>query len=260
LKGVLLDIDGVLVVSWKPLPGAAECLRWLQESAVQFRLVTNTSSKSRREIAAVLADVGLPIDPDHISTAVSSAADFLAEHHGRDPCFVLNEGSLDEELAGVIQTSDPSLARVVLLGGAGTSMGYREFDTVFKLARDGIPVVALNRNTRFQTVHGSALDMGAFILGIEAAANVKISVFGKPSPDFFASVLRQMDIVAGQAVMVGDDLQADVLGAQSAGISGVLVRTGKFDQRELSESRPAPDHVIDGIGLLPDLLKTLGLE
>ena len=259
MKGVLIDIDGVLVVSWRPLPGAAECLQWLRESAVRFRLVTNTSSKSRRQIAAVLADAGLPIDPTQISTAVSSAAEFLVEHHGRDPCLVLNEGSLDEELAGVIQTSDPSSARVVLLGGAGPSMGYREFDTVFKLAHDGIPVVALNRNTRFQTSNGLALDMGAFILGIEAAAHVKIPVFGKPSPDFFASSLRQMGIVAGEAVMVGDDLQADVLGAQSAGISGVLVRTGKFDERELFQARPEPDYVIEGIGLLPDLLKTLGL-
>ena len=226
---------------------------------MRFRLVTNTSSKSRHQIAAILADAGLPIDPAQISTAVSSAADFLVEHHGRDPCLVINEGSLEEELAKVIQTSDPSSARVVLLGGAGPSMGYREFDTVFKLAHDGIPVVALNRNTRFQTANGSALDMGAFILGIEAAAHVEIPVFGKPSREFFDSALRQMGIVAGEAVMVGDDIHADVLGAQSAGISGVLVRTGKFDERELSQTRPEPDYVIEGIGRLPDLLTTLGL-
>jgi HAD superfamily hydrolase (TIGR01458 family) len=254
LKGVLIDIDGVLVVSWKPLPEAAECLRWLRESALQFRLVTNTSSKSRRQIATILTDAGMPVEPAEILTAVSSAAEFLIEHHRRDPCLVVNEGSLDEDLPGVIQTSDPLSARVVLLGGAGPSMGYRDFDTVFKLAHDGIPVVALNRNTRFQTVNGPALDMGAFIPGIEAASQAKIPVLGKPSRNFFESALRRMGVAAAEAVMVGDDVHADVLGAQVVGISGVLVRTGKFNQRELLRARPGPDHVIDGIGVLPELL------
>jgi len=259
VKGVLIDIDGVLVVSWEPLPGAVECLRWLRESVLEFRLVTNTSSKSRRQIALTLTEAGLPVDPGEISTAVSSAADFLVERHGRDPCLVLNEGSLVEELAGVIQTSDPTSARVVLLGGAGPSMGYREFDTVFKLVHDGVPVVALNRNTRFQTANGPALDMGAFILGIEQAAHVEIPVLGKPSRDFFESALRQMSVAAGEAVMIGDDVFADVLGAQAAGISGVLVRTGKFDKRELLDAGPGPNYVIDGIGQLPELFSTLNL-
>jgi HAD superfamily hydrolase (TIGR01458 family) len=226
---------------------------------LQFRLVTNTSSKSRRQLATILADAGLPVDLAEISTAVSSAAEFLVEHHGRDPCLVLNEGSLDEDLAGVIQTSDPSAARVVLLGGAGPVMGYTEFDTVFKLAYEGVPIVALNRNTRFQTAQGPALDMGAFIFGIEEAAHVEIPVLGKPSQSFFESALQQMGVAADEAVMIGDDIHADVLGAQAAGISGVLVQTGKFDQSELRGADPGPDNVIQGIGALPELLEGLDL-
>jgi HAD superfamily hydrolase (TIGR01458 family) len=257
LKGVLIDIDGVLTVSWKPLPGAAECLRWLGESTLQFRLVTNTSSRSRRHIADVLSSAGLQVDPSEISTAVSSAALHLSTHYPGATCLVVNEGSLDEDLPDVSQTSDPRAAEVVLLGGAGPSTGYREFDTVFKLAHEGVPVVALHRNTRFQTSEGPALDMGAFIVGLEAAAHVEIPVLGKPSAEFFEAALKRMDVTASEVVMVGDDVYADVLGAQAAGITGILVRTGKFDQRELEEARPHPDHVIEGIGRLASLLERL---
>jgi HAD superfamily hydrolase (TIGR01458 family) len=257
LKGVLIDIDGVLTVSWKPLPGASECLRWLRESALQFRLVTNTSSKPRRHIADVLSDAGLQVDPSEISTAVSSAARYLEQYHPNDACLVVNEGQLDEDLPDLNQTSDPQSARVVLLGGAGPSIGYRELNVVFRLAHEGVPVVALHRNTRFQTASGPALDMGAFIVGLEAAARVEIPVLGKPSGEFFGAALRQMGLVASESVMVGDDVYADVLGAQAVGITGVLVQTGKFDQRELETARPSPDHVIEGIGRLASLLTTL---
>jgi ribonucleotide monophosphatase NagD (HAD superfamily) len=54
--------------------------------------------------------------------------------------------------------------------------------------------------------------------------------------------------------MVGDDLQADVAGAQAIGIQGIMVRTGKFRAEELDSSAVKPDLVVDSIADLPDLL------
>ncbi len=54
--------------------------------------------------------------------------------------------------------------------------------------------------------------------------------------------------------MVGDDLQADVAGAQAAGCQGFLVRTGKFRATELEASDVQPDLVVDSIASLPALL------
>jgi HAD superfamily hydrolase (TIGR01458 family) len=254
-NGVLLDIDGVLTVSWEPLPGAVEAIRWLQAEGIGFRLLTNTSSKSRREIAALLAATGMPVDVDHIRTALTSAVDYLARHHTEAGCLVVNEGELGEDLAGV-DVVDAHSAGVVLLGGAGPSIGYAELDAVFKLAVEGVPIVALHRNTRFQTADGPALDMGAFIVGIEAASGREVVAVGKPAPAIFEGALADLGISAAGAVMVGDDVGSDVLGAQAVGITGVLVRTGKFRPSDL-EGPARPDHVIDAIGQLPALLQGL---
>ncbi|HEX4220515.1 MAG TPA: HAD-IIA family hydrolase, partial [Acidimicrobiales bacterium] len=247
---VLLDIDGVLTVSWDPLPGAVEAIRWLQAHNIEFRLVTNTSSKSRQRIAALLAAAGMPIEADRILTAVTSAARYLEEHHAGVGCLVVNEGDLGADLEGVAP-ADASSAGVVLLGGAGPSVGYPELDAVFKLAVGGVPIVALHRNVRYQTSEGPALDMGAFIVGIEAAAQVEVTVVGKPAPAFFQAAVADMGRTAAGTVMVGDDIDADVLGAQAVGMTGVLVRTGKFRQGDLDGAAERPDHVIDGIGDLP---------
>jgi len=258
--GVLLDIDGVLVVSWKALPGAVEALAWVRSEDLPYRLVTNTSSKSRRQIARLLSGAGLPVAKDHVLTAVSSARRYLLERHPGAPCYVVNEGSLVEDLDGV-ELTGPDRAEVVLLGGAGPRTGYRELDAVFGLAARGVPVVAIHRNTRFQTASGPALDMGAFVIGLEAAAGIDIPVVGKPAPAFFRAALDDLGATASDTVMVGDDVVSDVLGAQAVGCTGVLVRTGKFRPEDLDpglrDESPRPDHVINGVGDLPGLVRQL---
>lgn len=252
-RTVLLDIDGVLTVSWRPLPGAVETLRWLRGQDITFGLITNTSSKPRREIAAALNKVGFEVSPRQIFTAVSGAARFLAARYPDADCLVINEGAVDEDLAEV-RTVHSNSPGVVLLGGAGASVGYRELNSVFNLAARGVPVVALHRNTRFQTVDGPALDMGAFIVGLEIAAGVEIPVVGKPSPEFFMAALRELGASSAGSIIVGDDIDSDVRGGQLLGMTGVLVRTGKFRSSDLESKGRSPDYVIDGIGQLSDVL------
>ena len=258
IRGVLLDIDGVLTVSWRPLPGAPETIRWLAREHLGFRLVTNTSSRPRAEIAALLEASGMPVDPAQILTAVTSARRYLDDHFPGAACFVVNDGDLRGDLGGVV-TDEPTEAEVVLLGAAGPSVGYAQVDTAFKLADRGVPVVALHRNLRYQTLAGPALDMGAFLVGIECAANIEAAIVGKPSAAFFNAALGDLGVNGADALMVGDDIVADVIGAQALGITGALVRTGKFRDSDLEDGLGRPDHVIDGIGQLPELLDRLGV-
>lgn len=257
VRGVLLDVDGVLVVSWEPLPGARECLHWLGAHGLDVCLVTNTSSKTRRQIAQVLTGAGMEVGPAQIETAVSAAARYLRERHPGVKCLVVNDGPVGEDLVGVPEASAANEAGVVLLGGAGPQVGYADLNAAFALALEGVPIVALHRNTRFQTAEGPALDMGAFVVGLEAAAGIEIPVLGKPAPEFFRAALAEIGVDAPDAVMVGDDIQADVRGAQAVGMTGVLVKTGKFRPRDLDDGGAAPDHVIDHIGNLPALLRRL---
>jgi HAD superfamily hydrolase (TIGR01458 family) len=253
---VLLDIDGVLTVSWRALPGAIDAVRWLDECRIEARLVTNTSSATRAEIAHRLDEAGMAVDPSRIMTAVSAAARYLVDTYPGVGCLVVNEGDLSDDLVGVEQV-DAGQAGVVLLGGAGPGVGYRQLNQAFELALSGVPLVALHRNTRYETSAGLALDMGAFLPGLEAAAGASATVVGKPAPAFFRAALDDLGAGADRAVMVGDDVESDVLGAQALGITGVLVRTGKFRPDDLERIAGRPDHVIEDISHLPELLDSL---
>jgi HAD superfamily hydrolase (TIGR01458 family) len=255
VEGVMLDIDGVLTVSWEPLPHAAETVRWLDGQGIAYRLVTNTSSRPRSHIAGLLAEAGMAVTESSILTAVTAASSYLTDRFPGASCYVLNEGDLSVDLTGV-QMVGPTEADVILLGGAGPSTGYVELDAVFKRALEGTPVIALHRNARFQKSDGAALDMGAFITGLEAAADFEVVVVGKPAKAFYEAALSDLGSTPETTMMVGDDIGADVIGAQAVGAMGVLVKTGKFRPSDL-EGRARPDQVIDDIGQLPALIERL---
>jgi ribonucleotide monophosphatase NagD (HAD superfamily) len=112
----------------------------------------------------------------------------------------------------------------------------------------------MHRNLYWRTAEGLRLDSGAFLAGLEQAARVEAEITGKPARAFFEAALARLGAGAGETVMVGDDVESDVLGAQRAGITGVLVRTGKFQPEVLQAADGTPDHVIDSFADLPALL------
>jgi ribonucleotide monophosphatase NagD (HAD superfamily) len=99
------------------------------------------------------------------------------------------------------------------------------------------------------------MDIGAFIDGLEYATNTKATIIGKPSADFFSAVLADMHLSPEQVLMIGDDIDADVGGAQAAGIAGALVRTGKYRQAYVDTSAVHPYVTLDSVASLPTLLK-----
>ncbi|MFF8418008.1 HAD-IIA family hydrolase [Streptomyces sp. NPDC015680] len=271
---VLIDIDGVLTVAWKPLPGTVAAMRRLREAGVPLVLVTNTTSRTRASIAAELAELGFPVTAEDILTAPAATAAHLREHHPGARCLLINSGDVRDDLTGVTlvdeegETSGQGHSEggtsghgeapdVVVIGGAGDAFGYAELNRAFRHLRRGARLVAMHRNLYWRTATGLDLDTGAFLLGLERAARVEAEITGKPAGSFFAAALAHLGVTASEALMVGDDIESDVLAAQAAGLTGVLVRTGKYLPETHRAAEGTPDHVIDSFADLPALLERL---
>jgi HAD superfamily hydrolase (TIGR01458 family) len=251
VEGLLLDMDGVLTISWEPLPGAIVALDRVRAEGLPFRIVTNTTTHARAELAASLRDAGLPVEVDEIVTAVVGTGTYLRSRRPHAGVFVLSDGDAVADMEGV-RLVDLDEADVVVVGGACDEFSYDALNRIFRRITGGAELVAMHRNYYWRTSEGLQLDGGAFVEALEAAAGVRATVCGKPSPEFFASALSSLGARAEDVVMVGDDIENDVLAAQAVGLIGVLVRTGKFVEQDLA--RGTADHVIDSIADLPDLL------
>jgi HAD superfamily hydrolase (TIGR01458 family) len=255
VRAVLLDIDGVLTVSWEPLPGAVEAVRALRDAGLGVALLTNTTSRTRAWIAGTLPRAGFPVAPDDVLTAPAATAAHLARHRPGARCLLLTSGDVTEDMTGVPLVGPDGDPEVVLLGGAGPEFSYAALNDVFGHLQRGAELVAMHRNLFWRTDAGLQLDGGAFLLGLEQAAGVQALVVGKPAPEFFAAALDRLGVPAEDVVMVGDDVESDVLGGQACGMTGILVRTGKFQpEAEDGVGGERPQHVIDSIADLPELL------
>ena len=255
IDGLLLDIDGVLTISWEPLPGAVEALARFRDDGVPFRLITNTTTMTRRALARTLRDAGFAVADGEVVTAVVASATYLKERTPGRKVFVLSDGDVAEDLEG-IELVDVRDADVIVLGGAGEGFAYPVINAVFRRLMDGAELVGMHRNLFWKTAEGWQLDSGAYLMGLEAASGTSATICGKPERTYFASVLSDLGVAAERAAMAGDDVQADVLGAQAAGITGILVRTGKYREGDETRHEDRPDHVVDSIADVPALVSS----
>ena len=248
-------MDGVLHVSGAPIPGAVDAVKHLRSAGHRIRFVTNSTTMSRTHLGEQLRGMGFAIDDEELQTTGRVAARVLA---GKRVLALTMPGLLDDleglELIGIN-------ADAVLIGGCdegeepGRIFSYLNLNRAFLELEAGADLYCLHRNRWWQTAEGPRLDAGAFVAGLEFAADVDATVLGKPSPEYFAAALEELDADPELAWMVGDDLEGDIAGAQRHGMRTVLVRTGKFRPDDLEDSSVVSDGIVSSIAQLPDWLE-----
>jgi HAD superfamily hydrolase (TIGR01458 family) len=251
---VLLDIDGVLHVGEEPIEGAIEALVELRELGAGLRLVTNTTSKSRRQIVEQLQRLGFDVSVNEVLTPAALAVRHCRERGYRSVRLLVGEG-LREDLAGLTEAQGGAAVDALVLGDLGDGFTADVLNGAFRLLMDGAELVALQHNRYWRRADGLALDVGAYSDALEYASGVEAAVVGKPAREFFSAALAELESLPENTLMVGDDVEADVGGALAAGLRAVLVRTGKYRKDALQASGVTPTKIVDSIAELPALLR-----
>lgn len=238
VKGVLLDLGGVVYVGNEPIPGAIDAIGRLRAAGVAIRFLTNTTRSPCRHILQKLAAMGLDVRQDEIFTP-AMAARTVIESNGYEPHFLIHP-HLREDFAN-LPSGDK---RAVVVGDAGEAFSYQNMNAAFRELEQGAAFFALANNRSFRDDDGGlSLDAGPFVAALSFASRRDPVILGKPSAEFFVAALQSMDCSANEAAMVGDDVESDVGGALAAGIAGVLVQTGKYADGDESRIEPPPSHV-----------------
>jgi HAD superfamily hydrolase (TIGR01458 family) len=222
VRGVILDLDGVLHVRDRVVPGAPEAVRRLRAAGIPLRFVTNTTRRPRRAIIEALTRFGFDITADEVLTPAAAVCERLTEM--AESPYLLIHADLSEDFAAFGTGGTDA----VVLGDAGDAFRYDTLNRAFRLLMEGAPLYALAANRYFQDDDGLSLDVGAFVAALEYASGITAELFGKPAPAFFQAALEGLGCRTEETVVIGDDVEADVNGALALGFGGVLVRTGKY--------------------------------
>ncbi len=242
VRGLLLDLDGVVHVRGVALPGSLEAIARLRAAGLPFKFVTNTTRRPLARIVEDLAALGLEATSEDVFTPAAFARDFLRQRN-LSP-FLIVHPDLREDFRDM-----PSgRAEAVVVGDAAEFFTYERLNEAYRKILDGAPFLALAKNRNFRDADGGlSLDVGAFVAGLEYASGREALILGKPSPMFFALALQGLGCAPEEAAMIGDDVEADVGGAMAAGLRGVLVRTGKYRAGDEARLQRPPTAVTENL-------------
>lgn len=238
---VIFDLDGVVYRGVEPIPGAADLVDWLHAEGVLVRFATNNSMVARAGYVERLTAMGIHTTADEIVTSTSATVAYLALHApevrsvlaiGADGMredlteagleVVMARGAAPEGYMG--EPLHRSFDAVIV--GLDPNLDYRQLAVAMTAVASGARLVATNADTRYPTPLGFLPGAGSIVAALATATGLAPQVIGKPAPAMFEAILESSGVPPAQAVVVGDNPAADVVGAHRAGCAAILVLTG----------------------------------
>jgi 4-nitrophenyl phosphatase len=267
---VIFDLDGVIYRGAEPVPGARELVAWLHSTDVAVRFATNNSTVARAGYVERLAAMGIASAIDEIVTSTSATIEHLRRHapHVRRIMGVgadgmrqeLEEAGFDVDMAGdparAVATGAPLTGYDAVIVGLDPLVDYAGLSLAMAAVTGGARLIATNADARYPTAAGFLPGAGAIVHALTTATGIEAEVIGKPSPAMFAAILEASGVPAAEAVVVGDNPDADVAGAHRAGCAAILVLTGVADGSLAAslEGEQVPDAVAADPSAVRELL------
>lgn len=266
---VIFDLDGVIYRGDEPVPGAHALVGWLHERKVIVRFATNNSMVTRHGYVERLAAMGIRTDVDEVVTSTSATVEHLRRHAPAvRSVLAIGASGMREELAEaglqVTMAADAASRSAggpldrpydAVIVGLDPQVDYARLAAGMSAVAAGARFIATNADARYPTPTGFLPGAGSIVAALATAAGTAPTVIGKPEPAMFEAILEASGVPAAQTVVVGDNPDADVVGARRAGCASILVLTGVADEgvaAELQGDR-APDAVVAG----PDEVRAL---
>jgi len=238
-------------VGHKAIPRCHEAIERLRGVPnIHIRFVTNNSKESKAALMKRLGGMDFKIPEHEIYSCLNASTALLG---GRKPFYFLTEDALKDM---PIPHNDESTADTVVMGLAENSFDYENMNKAFRILRkENAQLICCNLGRYHKTANGNSIGPGAFAKGLEYSTGISPRVVGKPCPDFYKAPLLDLNLQPNQAVMIGDDANDDVNGALATGLSGILVKTGKYVPGDENKCPNATHHASDLYSAVDFMLK-----
>ena len=252
LSVFFFDMDGVLSVG-KGEPrylGGREVISQTKFSGKQAYVLTNDSTHTRQEIHENLTHLGFSFSLEDVLTSSYLTALYLKQRFGRDASFFLvGERGLGYELQAAGHRPDEEHPDVVVVG-LDRQLNYEKLNKALRLLRSGASLVGSYGGAVYMGDNGPALSAGPIVKALEYGAGKRATMIGKPSPLMFRFALKLSNQPSSKAVMIGDQIETDLVGARKAGVHTVLVLSGVETRESSRRSVIKPDLIVENVDAL----------
>jgi NagD protein len=240
LKSIICDIDGVLLHDNKAIDGAVEFLARVREKGNPILLLTNYPSQTPTDLHNRLGATGLSVEPERFYTSAMATASFLERQVGRK-AYVVGEPGLTHALyekGFTITDIDPDFVVV----GETKAYNWEMIQKASYLIMRGARFIATNPDVAGPRGFPAC---GALCAPIERICGRKPLYMGKPQAWMMRAALNHLDTHSEDAVIIGDNMETDILAGLQAGMETILVLTGVSQEDDLPRFPYRPNHIFD---------------
>ncbi len=261
VRAISLDLDGVVYQGKHLLPGAGDAIVRLREMGLKVYFVTNSSGKTREDLAARLRRLGVAADADDVLASSYASGVIINRITGGEPRSVLAIGAdglrAELSLAGLrIVDSAPCDFLVV---GLDKFINYEKISIALDALLQGATFIACNKDARYPVENGRLLPGCAAIVGAVAAAIGREPDYyaGKPDVTLLQDLADRGGFAPDEILVVGDSLESDITMANRYGSPSVHILSAEgLVQRHISYAADQqPYIVLKALHELPDLLR-----
>ena len=225
-SAVLADLDGVVYRGDEAIAGAVTRLQSWHERGVQYCFVTNNAEKSAEQFAEKLMRLGVSCTPQQVVTSADVATAHLkARYAAGTKIFCVGSAALRERVEAHGFALAEEGAQVVLVG-LDRGFSYDKMSIAVRNVLSGASLIATNADLLRPIAGTFEPGAGAILQSIAASAGATPLILGKPSPEIAHVALARIGARPEDCILIGDQLETDILTARRAGIRSVLVETG----------------------------------
>ncbi len=250
IRGLILDMDGVLWKDETPLIDARRVFEKIRASGLKFILATNNATRTLEQYQEKLARFGVEVDDRQIINSAMAVASLLSQHFpGGGPVYIVGEDGLRAALKEKgFYFAEKDVKAVV--AGWDRGITFAKLAQATLLIRAGAPFYGTNPDRTFPTPQGLIPGTGALLAAIEAATDQKPILGGKPTPVMMDLAMQRLQTAPAETLAIGDRLETDILGGANAGCRTALLLSGVSTRQDLEAFHPKPDLVAEDLAHL----------
>ena len=266
---VIFDLDGVVYRGSEPVRGAAQLVDFLHDHGAAVRFATNNSTATRLAYVDRLEEMGIRAAVEEIVTSTSATIEHLHAHAPEvRTVLAIGADGMEAELreagfavtmaaAAVAGEAGAPLERAydAVIVGLDPAVDYARLSIAMAAVAGGARLIATNADARYPTPAGFLPGAGSIVAALATATGVTPEVIGKPAPAMFTATLEAAGVAPSESVVVGDNPDADVVGAHRAGCAAILVLTGVADSDTVANL--AGERVPEAVAAGPDEVRAL---
>ena len=248
-KGFIIDLEGTLVSSGKPLPGSIYFIDYLNKNGLKYIIITNTVSKTNENWEIILNEIGFNIEKDKIINPIIVLNDLIKRNDIKTYYFI-GPDTIKKQIQKTMDFDIPEY--VIFCDFENIDMNYKLFNKIFQYLNNSSKIIATSYSNYYISKDEYKMDTGIFVKMYETLVNKKALILGKPSQLIYKMAVRELGIETKNVITIGDDVLTDIIGGNEMGMETILVKTGKYKNGDEDKYKP-----IRVVNRLDEIIKIL---